>query len=110
MTLEQAADDADHYSVGLTSCLSVVAEASSGAWYLLATMAAAAVSVALTLDVGGVMSRAELASARFTEQLPWGRGKAPMIISRFARIRPLMLLPLYLITLLLFTSFVAEFR
>ncbi|MHB1519287.1 MAG: hypothetical protein ACYCVN_12520 [Acidimicrobiales bacterium] len=67
------------------------------------------VSIALTMDLFGMMSKAELRAQHFTERMPWARPGEVPVAKRLTRIRTVILIPLYLIGLLWLFSAVVEF-
>lgn len=81
----------------------------TGFAYLLAGVAVGVLSIGLTLNYRGVMTRVEAAGLEFGARLPWIGRTDPRGPGLLARFRPVMLSPLYLISLLLVASAVIEF-
>jgi hypothetical protein len=88
----------------------IVGSAAAGIASLLAGACVGVLSVALTLNYRGAMASIESAAIQFGERMPWIRGTDPNAPGRAARLRPVMLLPLYAISVLLVASAAIAFR
>jgi hypothetical protein len=77
---------------------------------LLIGIAVAVIATLLTANYRGVMSKVELHAQRFAGSVPWGRGRYEDVAQRLARLRPVMLAPLYVIAVLLLVAAVIDLK